>query len=351
MLCVGWPRLYFKSFLPLALAVYALTATQFAISQVSTNGVKTRPASSERSVTEWLLRLHEASTRRSYTGTFVVSAGTAMASARIWHVCDGVQQVERVDTLTGTPRTTVRRNDEVVTFVPESKVALVERREALGLFPALLQTPSNQLADFYSLKQYAASERVAGFESEVLELLPRDDLRFGYRIWAEKKTGLVIKLQTLDAEQRVLEQVAFSELQLNAPVRMDALIRLMKNTRGYSVQQSSVTATTPQAQGWKLKADVPGFATTACQVRKDVVATGNNTGASAPMQWVFSDGLASVSLFVEAFDPKRHVSEMTMATGATHSLSRRLDDYWLTVVGEVPTSALRLFASQVERIR
>ena len=348
MHCVARGHQIFRLLLPLALALNGLLATNFAFSQVAGGAAKNRSVTPERSVTEWLVRLHEASTRRSYTGTFVVSAGTAMASARIWHVCDGEQQVERVDTLTGAPRTTVRRNDEVVTFVPESKVAVVERRGSLGLFPALLQTPSNHLADFYALNAASVTERVAGFDADVVELQPRDNLRFGYRIWSEKKTGLAVKLQTLDAEQRVLEQVAFSELQLDAPVRMDALIRLMKNTRGYAVQQTSVTLTTPQAQGWRLKADVPGFTSTACQVRADA---GSASKGSQPMQWVFSDGLASVSLFIEPYDPKRHTTEMTLVTGATHSLSRRVDDHWLTAVGEVPMPALRQFAQQLERIR
>jgi len=336
-----------KLFWPLALVLYGLLATGELRAQVTGLPTRAAPASSERSLSEWLVRTHEASRRRAYTGTFVVSAGNAMASARMWHVCDGTQQMERVETLTGTPRTTLRRNDEVVTFVPESRIAVWERRESLGLFPALLQSQTSQLGEFYSLRRVPQGDRVAGFEADVVDLMPRDALRFGYRIWSEKKTGLMVKLQTLDADQRVLEQVAFSELQLDAPVRMDQLLKQMKAREGYTVQHHKLVSTTPQSQGWQLKAPVPGFAPVSCHVREAAVPG----QPSPPMQWVFSDGLASVSLFVEAFDPKRHVSEMTMATGATHSLSRRLDDYWLTVVGEVPTSALRLFASQVERIR
>ena len=340
---------FFKYFSTITIFLYGFLAANFAFSQVTIGGVKSSPATTERGLTEWLVRLHQASTRRSYTGTFVVSAGTAMASARIWHVCDGVQQVERVDTLTGAPRTTVRRNDEVVTFAPESKLAVVDRRGALGLFPALLQASSNHLADFYVFNVVSSvTERVAGFDADVVELQPRDNLRFGYRIWSEKKTGLALKLQTLDAEQRVLEQVAFSELQLGVPVSMDSIIRLMKNTRGYTVQQTHVALTTPQAQGWRLKSDVPGFIPTTCQVR---LGNSSSSSVSPPMQWVFSDGLASVSLFIEPYDAKRHASEMTLVTGATHSLSKRLEDHWLTVVGEVPMPALRQFAQYLERIR
>ncbi|HEX5785962.1 MAG TPA: sigma-E factor regulatory protein RseB domain-containing protein, partial [Burkholderiaceae bacterium] len=97
------------------------------------------PPGAAVSLTDWLTRLNEASRRRTFTGTFVVSTAQAMSSARIWHACDGAQQLERVDTLTGPARTTVRRNDEVVTFIPEARTTVQERRETLGLFPALLQ--------------------------------------------------------------------------------------------------------------------------------------------------------------------------------------------------------------------
>jgi sigma-E factor negative regulatory protein RseB len=67
----------------------------------------------ERSIGEWLLRMHEASRRRSYVGTFVVSSyAGALSSARIWHACEGDVQMERVESLTGAPRAIFRRNDE-----------------------------------------------------------------------------------------------------------------------------------------------------------------------------------------------------------------------------------------------
>jgi sigma-E factor negative regulatory protein RseB len=100
----------------------------------------------ERSISEWLVRIHEASRLRSYVGTFVVSSGSgALSSARIWHACDGQQQMERVESLTGLPRSTFRRNDEVLTFLPESRIVRTERRESLGLFPDLLKTSETSI--------------------------------------------------------------------------------------------------------------------------------------------------------------------------------------------------------------
>jgi sigma-E factor negative regulatory protein RseB len=67
------------------------------------------------------------------------------------------------------------------------------------------------------------------------------------------------------------------------------------------------------------------------------------------MQWIFSDGLASVSLFVEALDRQRHTQEGVLASGATHTLTQRVQDWWLTAVGEVPPQTLKAFAQSLER--
>ncbi len=298
----------------------------------------------ERSLSEWLVRMHEASRRRAYIGTLVVSTGGSMASSRVWHVCDGQQQMERVESLTGAPRSTFRRNDEVITFLPQNRVAVSEKREALGLFPYLLKSADTTIEQYYSA-QAQGSERVAGLAADIVQLTPRDSLRFGYRIWSEQRTGLVVKLQTLDAQRRVLEQTAYSELQLDAPVSMDKLSRMMGNTDGYKVISPELVKTTPAAEGWRLAREVPGFRPMSCYRR---------AAASGPdaMQWVFSDGLATVSVFIEAYDAGRHGQEGLQAIGATHALMRRAPGgaaWWMTLVGEVPAQTLQLFAQALER--
>jgi sigma-E factor negative regulatory protein RseB len=312
-----------------------LTAAKQNSAQVG-NVSKTTQMGGYKSVNEWLVRIHDASRRRAYTGTFVVSVGSEMASARIWHVCDGDQQMERVESLTGAPRSTFRHNNHVVTFFPDTKVARSEEREALGIFPNFLKSNDSAIAEFYNLK-VLDSERVAGIDAEVVQLVAKDALRYSYRIWTERKSGLVVKLQTLDALGHVIEQAAFSELNLDAPVKMEKLAAMMNNTAGLKLEQVEMSKTTAIAQGWIMSRGVPGFAPMNCFKRPET------------MQWIFSDGLATVSLFVESFDRKRHTQEGIWSMGATQTLVKRMDDWWLTAVGEVPATTLKVFAQQLER--
>ena len=333
-----------------ALIFSAQAATHFVAAQslpgqTVASGSAATPDS--KSLNDWLLRMHEASKNRAYIGTYVVSIGGQMQSAKIWHVCDGGQQMERIETLTGAPRSSFRHNDKLVTFMPEQKLVRQERREALGAFPELVQSTDNRITEFYKIKPEGV-ERIAGLDSDVAVLSPKDGMRFGYRVWTEQKRGLIVKLQTLDADGRVLEQAAFSELQLDAPVKMDKLLQMMGKVDGYKVEQPALVKTTASAEGWVLKAPVAGFKPMSCYKRPAAAVQGAS-GAEEPMQWVFSDGLASVSLFVEPFDRQRHGVQSSMSIGATHTITRQLGNYWLTAMGEVPVTTLKQFASGLER--
>ena len=275
------------------------------------------------SVVDWLQRMHAASRQRSYAGTFVVSAaGGNLSSARIWHVCEGDLQLERVEVLSGPPRSTFRRNDHVMTFLPETKIVKSEKRENLELFPNLLGAPDSAIGNYYGAR-VVGKDRVAGFDADVVQLEPRDGLRFGYRVWSERRSGLVVKLQTLDGENRVIEQSAFSELQLDAPVKAQALAQMMSSTAGYKVEKSELERTTPVKEGWSLRAPIAGFKPVSCYKRAMGGAASGGQGHT--MQWIFSDGLATVSLFVEPYDAQRQPREVLLALGATYTLTRRLD--------------------------
>lgn len=314
---------------------------------VSPSGAVSTPA--ERDVAQWMERMHSAPCRKSYAGVFVVmSANGAMSSSRIWHACDGLQQMERVESLSGAPRTVFRRNDEVRTFLPQARVVRTDRRDAAGLFPRVPVVSGTSTAQFYT-SQLIGQERVAGLVSDVVWFKPMDALRFGYRLWVERDSGLVVKLQTLALDGRVLEQAAFSELDLNASVRVEQLSRLMDSTTGYKVVAPAVVKTTAHAEGWSMRQPVAGFVPVSCHKR----AVSAADDAPSVLQCLYSDGLASVSLFLESFDPQHHPAQSQVSgMGATQLFAQRVSpDTWLTVVGEVPLQTLRLFAGQLERVR
>ncbi|MBT0571359.1 MucB/RseB C-terminal domain-containing protein [Curvibacter sp. CHRR-16] len=297
----------------------------------------------------WLKRTYDASRQNSYVGTFVVSSSGRMYSARIIHASEGDLQVERIEALSGKPRITLRRNQQVMTLFPANQIAVVESRESLKDYPLQLRPGNAQVGQWYQLKPLG-EERIAGMTTEVMRIAPKDALRYGYTVWADKHTGMVLRMQTMDAEGRILEQAAFSELQMGVPFSPAALAAQMQLPEGFRLVQREVTKTNAEAQGWKQTQTVVGFQTSAAYIRPTPMAA--STDSSTALQWIFSDGLATVSVFVERFDPLRHTREGGLETGgSTHIWTRRHNNWWITAVGEVPMATLRQMAQGIERLQ
>jgi sigma-E factor negative regulatory protein RseB len=297
-----------------------------------------------RGAAGWLERLQNASRGHTYVGTFVVSSNAgAMSSARIWHACDGETSVDKLEALTGAPRAIFRRSGEQLTLLPGQRLARFERREMSGAFPQLLKSADHRIADFYDAR-VIGTDRVAGHEADVVVLAPRDEHRFGYRLWSEKRTGLMIKLQTLAPTGEVLEQAAFTDLQLDVPLRPARLAQDMVAPEGWRVERVEATRSQQDAQAWMPRVPVPGFRPVDCYKRR--TAAGHEQ-----LHCIFSDGLASVSVFAEPPQAHRVASETLLSAGASQTLTRRLDTGWVTVVGEVPPQTLKAFAQGLERRR
>ncbi|TDP71455.1 MucB/RseB C-terminal domain-containing protein [Roseateles toxinivorans] len=319
-------------------------------SQAQTAAPPTKPAAGAEldagSVRAWLSRIHEAAGRRDFSGTLVVSAGGGVHSARIVHVCNGAERYERIDALDGQPRQIYRQSRVVHTFWPDSRTVLIEQRGALSDFPALLHGGVDRIAEFYELRKLGV-DRVAGHEADVLLLLPRDGARFAHRLWAERKTGLLLRAEVLGERGEVLESSAFSELVMGSKLSAESLMQGMPKLDGLRVIRKVSTPVKLESEGWTLRELVPGFQQVSCVKRP---MPGEEAGADA-LQLVFSDGMTYVSLFIEPFVAAKHQKALQTAMGATQTLMRRQGDWWITVMGDVPMPTLQSFYSALERKR
>lgn len=307
------------------------------------------PASASQDARMWLKRIQDSTYRRSFTGTFVVSSGGAMSSARITHYCDGRSQIERVDALDGQLRSVFRHDDVVHTLWPASRQAVVEQREPLRGFPALAGGGGLNGALAYEAVP-ERMDRVAGYEAQVLLLRSRDDLRFSQRLWSEKNTGLLLRADTLGAQGDVIESSAFSELVLGARLRPALLMQEMNRLQGYRVSRPAAVRTDLAREGWVLREGVPGFVSLSC-IKRPLEPSAAQVPAqgAALLQAIYSDGVTHVSVFIEPGDLGAGRVEGLSTLGATSSWSARQGGWWITVVGDVPAATLRRFAASIER--
>ena len=340
------PHGLFRALSALALAGVVGGVSPSAWAQASAAG----DAAQAREVRAWLLRIHAAASHRNFQGTFVVSSGGAVSSARIAHFCEGPNQFERSEALDGQPRHVYRHNDVVTTLWPATKVAKVEQRDLLAQFPALLQADDDHIAEFYDVRAQGA-ERVAGREANVLVVSPRDAFRYGYRLWADQASGLLLRADVIGERNEVLESSAFSDVAIDVKPQPDSVLQPMKKLDGYRVVRPVLTPTRLEAEGWTMRQSAPGFRQVSC-VKRPMESAGQPEKAAREqqvLQSIFSDGLSYVSVFIEPFDALRHTRPMLASVGPTQTLMQQQGDWWVTVVGDVPPATLRVFAKGLER--
>lgn len=300
----------------------------------------------------WLMRIHDAASTRNFQGTFIVSSANSMASARIAHYCEGHNQYERIESLDGQTRNVFRHNDVVQTMWPQGKVALVEHRGLLTTFPSLLQAGDDHIAELYEMRAQG-NDRVAGHEASILLLKPRDGHRFGYRLWADKASGLLLRAETLGERGEVLETSAFSDVQIGVRSQPDSVLQPMKKLDGYRLVKPSLVPASLEAEGWEMLPAVSGFRQVSCVKRMlDSSSAPPDSAAPGPgapvLQTIYSDGLTYVSVFIEKYDAARHPKPMSTAIGATQTLMRRQGDAWITLIGDVPAATLKAFADALQ---
>jgi sigma-E factor negative regulatory protein RseB len=318
------------------------------------NAENSGPPSDLKDAQNWLMKIQSAAQKLNYSGTFVYQQGSQVRTSRITHILEGKNELEKLEVLDGKQREYIRNNEEITCYMPETKTLLVEKRLTHDVFPAILSANSASLAEYYHVKKGEAG-RIAGYDCQSIELTPNDNLRYGYKLWAEKSSGLLLRTQTLNEKNEVVEQISFTQIQIGG-IHPAQAKSSFTNTTGWHVENPAVTQV--NSSGWKVNGLPSGFKKireikrTIFDVPKQnaglVGAQANNhlTSQREVSQIVFSDGLAAISVFVEPSSQSR--TEGSLQQGAMNITGKRMGDFWITIVGEVPSTAIKNVANSIE---
>jgi len=288
---------------------------------------------------EWLRKIHQATQKLSYTGVFVYQQGGRTETSRITRRADAGGGAEKLEVLDGTPREILRTQDEIRCYLPESQVVKVDQRRDQRGFPSLLPEQVNALAEHYAIDT-GGVQRIAGYDCQVLQLTPRDNLRYGYQLWADLRTGMLLKARAFDAKGETVEQFTFTQLDIGSVPR--GRLRPSRAARGWRVEQAGVAPADLSRSGWSMSADLPGF-------RKIVEIRRMLRDAQPVGQVVYSDGLAAVSVFIEPLAGRSEAARLGLATmGALNVYTREVADHLVTVVGEAPAGSVQRIGNTVE---
>jgi sigma-E factor negative regulatory protein RseB len=291
----------------------------------------------------WLQRSVLASRQASYEGTYAHTNGDRTSTVRVTHLNSLGEEYERIEPLDGAnPMELVRRNDEMYCKFPAKTVRL-DPRITNRFFPAILVAGAETIAISYDVK-LGKTEQVLGFECQWIRLEPHDNLRFSQRLCAEVESGLILRAKVMNEQQQVIEQYTFTELKLNSQMGRTDLKNVFRARAKQWVADGQPRDDAASAEtGWAVRRVPPGFQKIA-ELKRTLPARSDPVA-----QIVLTDGVASMSVFVETHVGPQKPTEMFSEDGTTSFFARPIGDMLISVLGEVPLATAQLAARSVSR--
>lgn len=301
-------------------------------------GVAAAPQSAE----EWLDHMAKAAQTLNYDGTFVYRNGVSIQSMRLIHRYDDHGERERLVALSGVAREVLRDSERVTCILPDNQAVVVGKSRPRTFPYSRLFDTAEGFARYYALSS-RPGERVADRHTVLVIVDPLDGFRYGYRLWADRDTGLLLKSELVGAAGEAIEQIVYTNISM-PPEIPDKLLEPETSGAGYTWyrnESETRVSAEPSSSPWQPRWLPEGF------VLQDHALDPMKKDAKPVEHMVFSDGLASVSLFIERLDSAAEPLNGLSTMGAVNAFGSMVNGHQITVVGEVPATTVERIAASI----
>ena len=290
----------------------------------------------------WLNKMSGAMGSKSFKGTFVYQGYNEMVAMNIIHITDENGTRERLISLNGAQGEVIRDHQGVTCILPNLSPVVLDKRGFNQVFPVKMIDVIDQRRNLYEVSTRKAHQ-VAGRETHVITIKPADHFRYGYRLWVDEETGLLLKSQLIDTKGEVLEQLMYISVEIydTAP---EVFRQLLPPKTAMPAQEDPVTlpdqvAAKLEGHGWQVEHLPEGFSLAEYnKIKPDMNKNFEHM--------VYTDGLVSVSVFIE----KRYRQPLFSGVshmGAVTAYGSMINEHQVTVVGEVPLETLQIMSGSI----
>ncbi|HEX5636155.1 MAG TPA: MucB/RseB C-terminal domain-containing protein [Gammaproteobacteria bacterium] len=308
-------------------------------------------------VDNWLGRMQRAGETQNFQGTLIIRQHDQLHAMRVVHGQGerGEGSWDTLESMNGEHRRVIRRDTLVVTLFPDKNLA-TRVHDSIGRDVKSLPLHPQLPRDLASLKQIyqvqlAGEDRVAGWPAQIIELLPKDQYRYGFRLWLARDNGLLLRCDLLGERGDVIEQVMYSQLTTMKPVPPPGVPDLT-NWRVIDIDAGRQALPDAANIHWRVDRLPAGFRLIHAAAMPSVAAaeTDDSHTQAQPTQvqhLIFSDGMTSVSVFVEERVPDNKLLVGVSRMGAVNAFGQSLNGHHVTVIGEVPMLTVRQIAQSL----
>ncbi len=291
-------------------------------------------------------RMAQAAQTLNYDGTFVYRNGATIQSMRIIHRGGGEGERERLVALSGAAREVIRDSESVTCILPDSQTVVVAKSRPRSFPYSKLFASGTGFSTFYTLKA-ERGERVAGRHTQLVTVDPHDRYRYGYQLWMDRDMGLLLKSELIDEQGEIIEQLVYTNIDLPASIPDDLLEPAISGA-GYTWYNDDRSAPMIASAADSEPDWYPGWLPDGFEL-SDVARDPILASRDPVEHLVFSDGLASVSVFIEQLGAASEPLAGLDTMGAVNAYGRMVEGYQITVVGEVPAITVERVSRSVAR--
>jgi len=304
-------------------------------------------ASADFDARTWLERMSTASRNLNYSGTFVYEHQGQLDAMRIVHASDSGDERERLMSLTGPKREILRDNQVVTCILGDREAVHVNRSRPRSPFPANFPESLTELGQYYSFS-VGDEDRVAGLACRVVEVKPRDAYRYGRRLCVHSDSQLLLRSELTSPEGKSVERMMFTSVTFPKTISDQDLLPDLDGADFSWKLEPEVKSPEPGSDtpdsNWKVIHVPDGFMLTDHSWHQ---LSAHDPGVE---HWMYSDGLASVSVYIEKAPREQESYQGVTHRGGLNAYGTMVEGYYVTVVGEVPMKTVRLIGNSV-RIR
>jgi len=298
---------------------------------------------SQQTIQGWLKKMHSAAHSLNYEGIFVYGQHNQLSSMKIIHSVNKTGERERLISMDGSGREVIRDNNKVTCYLPDSNSMVVEKSRPRSNFPPSFPIDLQLLQKNYHLS-LDGKGKVAGYLSQKINMLPKDKFRYGYHLWVEEKTGLLLKTHLVVEDDTPVEQFVFTQLRFHDQIP-EALLQPgidSSQFNRYETPEKKLPVKANVETNWQVKQLPSGF-------QSDMQRMTTLPENLMPVEHlIFTDGLATVSVFIEEMMDSENNLRGGSHMGAVHAFGRELNDYYVTVIGEVPYVTVKMIGESLE---
>jgi sigma-E factor negative regulatory protein RseB len=290
---------------------------------------------------EWIEKMSDSMRNLSYAGNFVYLHENQLESMSILHIKDKFGERERLISLNGEAREVIRDNKNLTCIWPDSRKVVVDNSRQNTFSPLFIPDDITKISKFYDMS-LIDGDRVAGHDSVIVNIEPKDKFRYGLKLWINSGNGLLLKSNLINEQNEVVEQVMFTNIEMLSKSEPLQLITMPELDDSFSLiryHSGDASGNLEVDMTWQFSNMPDGFRQESALKRR-VADTDRFI-----QQMVYTDGLASLSVFIEKQTAQTLQGETSM--GAVNGFIRIINNYSVTAIGEVPAITVRLMAESV----